>query len=139
VNAVLSAIGLALDFVGAVFIVFGLFRPARATFPGYAYAPDDAARDASFGSAGGSLLAFGFVFQSLTYFGLSPKCSGWVNFIASVIALVAGFAWALIVYEVTHRHVFDRRRAEGQRRWPDITPYPLDRRRGLWFWRPKDE
>jgi hypothetical protein len=50
-----------------------------------------------------------------------------------------GFAFALVVYEVTHRLVFDRRRAAAARKWHDIAPYPLDRRRGLWFWRPKDE
>jgi len=139
VNSVLSAIGLALDFVGAVFLVIGLFRPVRPTFPGYAYAPDDAARDAAFGFAGGTLLAAGFVFQSLTYFGLSPKCASWVNATAWAVALVVGFACALVVYEITHRLVFDRRRAEGARKWPEIAPYPLDRRRGLCFWRPKDE
>jgi sterol desaturase/sphingolipid hydroxylase (fatty acid hydroxylase superfamily) len=139
VNAILSTIGLALDFVGAVFLVIGLFRPVRPTFPGYAYAPDDAARDAAFGVAGGTLLLAGFVFQSLTYFGLSPKCAGWVNAIAWAAALVVGFAFALVVYEVTHRLVFDRRRAAAARKWHDIAPYPLDRRRGLWFWRPKDE
>jgi dipeptide/tripeptide permease len=138
-NSILSAIGLALDFVGAVFLVIGLFRPVRPTFPGYAYAPDDAARDAAFGLAGGLLLLAGFVFQSLTYFGLSPKCASWVNAIASTAALVVGFAFAFVIYEVTHRLVFDWRRAEAARKWPEIAPYPLDRRRGLWFWRPKDE
>jgi hypothetical protein len=139
VSSIFSAIGLALDFVGAGFLVVGLFRPARPTFPGYAYAPDDAARDAAFGVAGGTLLAAGFVFQSLTYFGVSPNCSGLVNATASAVALVVGFVVALVAYEITHRLVFDRRRAEGLRRWPDITPYPLDRRRGLWFWRPSDD
>ena len=138
-NSVLSVIGLALDFVGAVFIVVGLFRPARPTYTGFAYAPDDAARDAAFGFAGGSLLLAGFVVQSLPYFGFSPRCASWVNATAWAIALVVGLAWALVVYEITHRLFFDRRRAEGLRKWPDITPYPLDRRRGLWFWRPKDE
>lgn len=139
VNSVFSAIGLALDFVGAVFLVVGLFRPARPTFPGYAYAPDDAARDAAFGLAGGALLGAGFVFQSLTYFGVSANCASWVNATASGIALLVGTAFALVVFEITHRLVFDRRRSEGLRRWPDITPYPLDRRRGLWFWRPGDD
>jgi dipeptide/tripeptide permease len=139
VNSVLSAIGLALDFVGATFLVIGLFRPARPTFPGYAYAPDDAARDAAFGVAGGSLLGAGFVLQSLTYFGVSPSCGSWANATASAVALVGGIAYGLVAYEITHRQVFDRRRADGLRRWPDITPYPLDRRRGLWFWRPRDD
>jgi hypothetical protein len=138
VNSILSAIGLALDFVGAGFLVVGLFRPARPTFPGYAYAPDDAARDAAFGVAGGAMLAAGFIVQSLPYFGFSPHCSNSVNATASAVALIVGFACALVLYEVTHRLVFDRRRADGLRRWPDITPYPLDRRRGLWFWRPSD-
>jgi hypothetical protein len=62
-----------------------------------------------------------------------------VNATASAVALVVGFVVALVAYEITHRLVFDRRRAEGLRRWPDITPYPLDRRRGLWFWRPSDD
>ena len=108
-NSVLSVIGLALDFVGAVFIVVGLFRPARPTYTGFAYAPDDAARDAAFGFAGGSLLLAGFVVQSLPYFGFSPRCASWVNATAWAIALVVGLAWALVVYEITHRLVFDRR------------------------------
>lgn len=138
-NSILSPIGLALDFVGAAFLVIGLFRPARPTFPGWAYAPDDAARDAAFGVAGGSLLGAGFVFQSLPYFGVSPNCGSSANALAAAAALVGGAAFGLVVYEITHRLVFDRQRADSLSRWPDITPYPLDRRRGLWFWRPSDD
>jgi hypothetical protein len=140
VNSVLSVIGLALDLVGAVVLAVGLFRPARPTFPGYAYAPDDAARDAAFGVAGATLLGAGVVFQSLPYFGIGPSpCGAWVNAAAWVIALVAGAVYALVAYEITHRLVFDRRRAEGLRKWGSEMDYPVDRRRGLWFWRPSDD
>jgi hypothetical protein len=101
VNSVLSAIGLALDFVGATFLVIGLFRPARPTFPGYTYAPDDAARDAGFGVAGGSLLGIGFVLQSLPYFGVSVECSSAATALASGAALAVGTVYGLVAYEIT--------------------------------------
>jgi len=137
VNSVLSAIGLALDAVGATFLVIGLFRPPRGTGPGYAYAPDDAARDAAFGFAGGTLLGIGFVLQSLLYLGVTAECSSSVTAFASGTALVLGTVYGLVAYEITHRLVFDRRRAYGLRKMH--MDYPIDRRRGLWFWRPSDD
>ena len=131
-NSVLSAIGLALDAVGAVVLVIGLFRPPRGTYAGYAYAPDDAARDTAFAFAGATLLTFGFALQSLTYFGLTVECSAWIDGLASAAALVAGAAYALVAYEITHRRVFDWRRKQGLR---DGLEYPPELRRGLWFWR----
>jgi hypothetical protein len=138
VNSVLSVIGLALDLVGAVFVVIGLFRPARPLFVGYGYDPDDAARDSGFAVAGGTLLVAGFVFQSLTYFGLTVDCPAWVNGLASAIALLLGTMYALVAYEVTHRVVFDWRRDQALRKWPEIGAPAPDRRRGLGFWRPHD-
>jgi hypothetical protein len=132
VNSVLSVIGLALDAVGAVVLIIGLFRPARGLYPGYAYAPDDAARDSAFAVAGATLLTLGFAFQSLPYFGLTAECSAWVNGLASAAALIAGIVYALVAYEITHRRVFDWRREQGLR---DGLEYPTELRRGLWFWR----
>jgi hypothetical protein len=111
-NSVLSAIGLALDLVGAVVLVVGLFRPLRPMGYGtaFVYGPDDAARDAGFAVAGAPLLALGFFLQSLPYFGVSLECSTWVNAIAAGIALVGGSLYALLAYRVTHRVVLNRRR-----------------------------
>jgi hypothetical protein len=47
---VLSLIGLAFDFVGAVTLAVGLFRPPRRALA--TYLPEEAARDASFGAVG---------------------------------------------------------------------------------------
>jgi hypothetical protein len=136
VRSLLSAIGLSLDVVGAVALVVGLFRPTRPLVTGYAYAPDDAARDSAFGVAGTTLLVAGFVLQSLSYFGVSVKCSTATTVGSSIGALAVAIAYTLVAFEVTHRLVFDRRREEGLRNWN--MDYPLNRRRGLWFWRPDD-
>ncbi len=72
----LSAIGLALDLVGAVVLVVGLFGHARALYPGWSVrSPDDVAHDHAAGLVGGSFLVSGFVLQSLTYFDVRYECS----------------------------------------------------------------
>ena len=137
-NSLLSAIGLALDLEGAIVLVIGLFRPIRPLFPGWSSPPDDAARDAAFGVAGASLLAIGFVLQSLTYFGVTVvSCSARATAGWEALTLLGGLVYGLTVYEITHRRVFDRQRAYGPRKWQ--MDYPLDRRRGLWFWRTSDD
>jgi hypothetical protein len=120
VNSILSAIGLALDAVGAVVLVVGLFPPLRPLTPGYAYGPGDAARDAGFAVAGATLLALGFVLQSLTYFGLTIECPAWVNLLASVLSLGVAIGYAFAVYAITYPRVYDRRREQGLRDWPEI-------------------
>ncbi len=137
VRSLLSAIGLSLDVVGAVALVVGIFRPTRPLVTGYAYAPDDAARDSAFGVVGATLLVAGFVLQSLSYFGVSVECSTATTVGSSIGAPVVAIAYALVAFEATHRLVFDRRREEGLRKWN--MDYPLNRRRGLWFWRPPDD
>src|SRR5439155_24508819 len=110
---VFSAIGLALDLVGAVALVVGLFRPPRPLVPGYVHSPDDAARDAAFGVAGASLLALGFVFQSLPYFGLRWSESHGAAAAASAIALAAGVVYAYLAYGLTFLVVLKRKRRYG--------------------------
>jgi hypothetical protein len=111
---VLSIIGLSLDVVGAVVLVFGLFRPVGlSTYGGDYRPPEDVARDASFGLIGAPLLALGFVFQSLTYFhlryGVAPL---WGLTIAAMTITGAAIA-AWIAYRLMYPRLL--RRAQSQR------------------------
>jgi hypothetical protein len=53
----LSAIGLTLDLIGAMFLVFGLFRHGNANRQGWERSPEEVARDGAFGVVGGLFLA----------------------------------------------------------------------------------
>jgi hypothetical protein len=119
---VLPVIGLALDLVGAASLVIGLFRPPRPLFPGWSYAPDDAARDAAFGAVGVTLLGAGFALQAVPYFGFSPDCGATANAIAAVTALLLAVVYAWAVYGSTFLIVLDRKRREGVTKVADGLP-----------------
>ena len=132
----LSLVGLALDLVGAVTLVVGLFRPPRHLTPGWAHSPEEAARDAGFGVAGASLLAAGFALQSLTYFGVSVHCALWARLLVAATALVAGAVYAVGVFDLVFLLAYrvERRRLASQYRYityPELKREP----KGARLWR----
>lgn len=60
----LSAIGLALDLVGAVALTLGLYGHSRPTYPGLSRGPEDVAHDRGFAIVGASYLVAGFLLAS---------------------------------------------------------------------------
>jgi hypothetical protein len=132
---VLSAIGLALDLVGAVALVIGIFRPPRPTLTGWAYTPDDAARDAAFGLVGATLLGLGFIAQSLPYFGLTVSASATCIRVAAGIALASALLYGYIVYGVAYMVVLRRWMRSARERHADMTPQARWAPRGWRFWR----
>jgi hypothetical protein len=63
------------------------------------------------------------------------ECSRAASALAAGAALVGGSVIAAVLYEITHRLIFDRRRAQALATWN--MDYPLEYRRGLWFWHPR--
>jgi hypothetical protein len=110
----LSAIGLALDLVGAVALTLGLYRHSRYTTVGLRRGPDDVAQDAGYGTVGAVFLALGFVLQGAQYVGVSIEmCPGWAAAAAGatlLVATVVGYLAYGLVYIVAYRR---------ERRWVD--------------------
>jgi hypothetical protein len=131
----LSAIGLALDFVGAIALVLGLFGHTRPLVTGYSLrSPDDVAHDTAFGIVGAALLSSGFVLQSLMYFGVRVECSHRTVIIVAALALIAAVLFAWAAFGVAYIVVMEREKRYVVEHWGD--PYPVTRqRRGLQFWR----
>jgi hypothetical protein len=130
----LPAVGLVLDVVGAVALVVGLFRPPRPLTPGYAYAPDEVARDVAFGTVGATLLVAGFGLQSLQYVGVHVRCSTLTVAVAMVGVLALALAFAWIAYGAIFLVALAHARRYGKKTFD--MDYPLRReRRGLRFWR----
>ena len=96
-----SAIGLALDLVGAVALVLGLFRWPRPLTVGWSHSPDQAAGDVAYAVTGGTFLAAGFVLQSLTYFGVDWNGSDRAALVAALATVVVGALAAFVLYGVT--------------------------------------
>lgn len=114
----LSVIGLALDFVGAVVLVLGLYGHTRPTVPGMGVrSPTDVAHDAALGSVGALSLTSGFALQSLVYFGVSVECSRAATLTAALgtIALATVVAWAL--YGGSFLFVLRRERRDALAKW----------------------
>jgi hypothetical protein len=139
-TSVLSAIGLALDLVGATALAMGLFRRPRPLTPGWSHSPDDAARDVAYGVTGGTFLALGFTFQSLPYFGVSEHGSHGAALAAALATVALGAVAAVVLFGVTfllmlpreirysseehdlHLHV--RRQRQGFRFWHQVSAPP---------------
>jgi hypothetical protein len=130
---VLSAIGLALDLVGAIALVRGLFRRPRPLYLGWSVSPDQAASDFAYGVTGGTFLAAGFVLQSLTYFGISVDCSSRAALLAAVATVVLGAVVAVLLYAVTFLVVlpFEIRYSSEKH---DLHLHLRRERKGLRFW-----
>lgn len=137
----LSLIGLAFDLVGAFALAVGLFRPPRLRL--VTHLPAEAARDASFGLVGASLLGVGFVLQSLAYFGIHVHCALWARIVVALAATGIGIVYAVAAFDLAFPAVyrFQRRRIKnnpaleqaytplkrepkGLRRWRHVGPPP---------------
>jgi hypothetical protein len=130
---VFSAVGLALDLIGAVALVLGLFRPPRPLFVGWAYEPLDAARDVAFGVTGGTFLAAGFVLQSLSYVGFSPNYSERASLHAALVMLPLGTWVAIGLYGVTFLVALPRE-IRYSREKLNLIQYVRWEPKGLRFW-----
>jgi hypothetical protein len=132
-TVVLSAIGLALDLVGAIALATGLFRRPRPLYPGWSHSPDDAARDVAYGVTGGTFLALGFVFQSLPYFGVAEHGSDAAALAAALAAVALGAVAAVVLFGVTFLLVLP-----GEIRYSaaehDLHLHVRRQRRGVRFW-----
>jgi hypothetical protein len=102
----LSALGLALNVVGAAVLSIGLFRPSRALFAGWARNPLTAATDYAFGATGFGFLAAGFLLQALPHFGVqATNCVG-ASELAAAVGLIAGGMLAWVLCEVLRAFFF---------------------------------
>ena len=90
----LSILGLACDFVGAVVLAVGLFRAPQPLYPGWLRSPVEAASDRAYGTVGAFFLAGGFGLQSLQYFDVALYGTKAEEVAIGVGGLVAGFAAA---------------------------------------------
>jgi hypothetical protein len=126
----LSEIGLPLDMIGAAMLAFGLFRPSRASHPGWQRSPWDASQDQAFGVVGFVFLAVGFILQALSNLGVGKVPETPTADIAPVIVLFVGTLLAYLLYGLVYVWRFPR---EYRRARED--PRPVHRRRqGLRFW-----
>ena len=123
----LSAIGLAFA------LVIGLFRHAEPLAPGFARDPAEVAHDASFGLVGATLLASGFVLQSLSYFGVAVECSTKATLAAAVATLLGATLFAWLAYGASYLVVFGHERRRALREW-GMAFATRRERRGLRFW-----
>jgi hypothetical protein len=101
---------------------------------GWAYTPEDAAKDSSFGIAGASLLVLGFVGQSLLYAGVKVHASTDSTRIAAGAALAAAVLVAYLIYGVAFIGVFKKRLREAKQRHASMTPDFRWRPRFPTFW-----
>lgn len=129
-----SVIGLALDLVGAVALVIGIFRPPRPTLTGWAYTPDDAAKDAAFGVVGATLLGLGFIAQSLPYFGVTASAGTTGTRVAAAVAFASALAFGYLTYGIAYVIALRRRMQWARARHADMTPQVRWSPRGWRFW-----
>jgi hypothetical protein len=126
----LSEIGLPLDLIGAAMLAFGLFRPSRASYPGWVRSPWDASQDQAFGVVGFVFLAVGFTLQALSNLGIGKVQETATADMAPVIVLFAGTLLAYALYGLVYIWRFPREYARAREDAP-----PVHRRReGLRFW-----
>jgi hypothetical protein len=131
----LSAIGLALDAVGAVRLVLLLFLRTRfyTTFGGAYVTPQSEATAAGFGAIGLIFLPTGFVLQSIPYFtDVFDQCSHAAIFTAWIIILGVGSLAAFGIFTLGYVWSMERARRGDE-------PHALQRRtRGLRRWKYDD-
>lgn len=124
-RSLLSAIGLALDEVGAIALVLGLFGHSRPRVPGGQRRPLDVACDAAFGVVGAVFLSAGFLMQSLAYFGVQSMYSSTAVWRASVVTVLAGSVVAVMLYglayivavRIEQKHVASELSYYGRSEW----------------------
>jgi hypothetical protein len=126
----LSEIGLPLDLIGAAMLAFGLFRPSKASYPGWVRSPWEASQDQAFGVVGFAFLAVGFTLQALSNLGLGHVPETAAADIAPLMTLLAGTLLAYLLYGLVYMWRFPRE----HRRARDAVPAVHRRRQGLRFW-----
>jgi len=131
VTPLLSEIGLPLDLIGAAMLAFGLFRPSKASYPGWVRSPWEASQDQAFGVVGFVFLAVGFTLQALSNLGLGKVPETPASDIAPVIALLAGTLLAYLLYGLVYIWRFPHEYRRGAR---EDAPPVHRRRQGLRFW-----
>ena len=92
-----GAIGLALDIVGAVVLLVGLFARERGV-GGLNRTPQDVASDWALGIVGGAYLVAGLILQSLASFDVRHEVSGRAAFKAWLLCLAVGLVYAWIAH-----------------------------------------
>jgi hypothetical protein len=100
--AMVTAAGLALDIIGAVLVLAGLFRHPRGTTLGWAHPPRDAAADHAFGATGGLFLVSGFVCQILGIAGLGGPAAPSAIYRTALIAFLFGLVLAYLLFGVIY-------------------------------------
>jgi hypothetical protein len=132
-RGVLSAIGLALDLVGATALVMGLFRRPRPLYVGWSYSPLDAAQGVAYGVTGGTFLALGFVLQSLTYFGVDWNCSDQAVLPAALATVAIGAVAAVVLFGLTFLVMLPRE-IRYSRETHDLHLHVRRQRKGIRVW-----
>jgi hypothetical protein len=130
VTPLLSEIGLPLDLIGAAMLAFGLFRPSKASYPGWQRSPWEASQDQAYGVVGFAFLAIGFILQALSNLGIGKVPETAAADTAPLLALLTGTLLAYALYGLVYIWRFPRE----YRRAREDAP-PVNRRRvGLRFW-----
>jgi hypothetical protein len=105
---VLSAIGLALDLIGAVALTLGLYGHSRPAYIGLSRGPEDVAHDRGFAIVGAFYLALGFLLQGLQYVGVTVEASDAVTAAVAGVVLVAGVVVAWLAFGLIWLATFRR-------------------------------
>ena len=104
----LSAIGLALDVIGAAVLSIGLFRASSPLLLGWSRDPLQVTVDEASGTTGFLFLFGGFALQSLPSFGVDTSSRAGDARLAAAITLVVGVLLAWVVYELLRVWFFRR-------------------------------
>jgi hypothetical protein len=129
----LSVVGLALDLVGAVALVIGLFGHSIPLYTGFRRAPTEVAHDGAFGIVGATYLVSGFLLQSLQYVGVSLDCSREATRVAGVVTLLGGSIAAWLAYGTAYLLILDHEKRYCREQLEE--PVSLKRvAKGLRFW-----
>jgi hypothetical protein len=99
-GAVLSAIGLGFDLVGALALGLALLRGPKPGpgLRGYTRDPAEAEEDVAYAISGSLLLVGGFTLQSLQHFGVEVNCSTGVTLAAAGGAVAVGVLFVVVTY-----------------------------------------
>jgi hypothetical protein len=96
----LSAIGLALDIIGAYLLAKGLFRHSVPLYPGWSRDPYTAGQDRAYGTVGLLFLVSGFALQGLSSLGLQPAADTATEVTVAALALSVGILVAFVLREL---------------------------------------
>jgi len=89
---------------------------------GWAYTPEDAAKDGAFGLTGATLLVCGFIGQWLPDVGVKMHGSHYATYAATAIAFTSAWVYAYVAYGISFIVLFKRRMRRAKADHPDMTP-----------------